>query len=446
MQVSSEDVFEETEGWEPGQASIVGLTLNAGQQNAFDLIEAWLQQPKHRQMWMALTGPAGTGKTRLLQCIAGLLARPIFTAMTGKAATRMHEAAKVPANTLHKMLYGPPRVDEDDGSIHFDAIREPPYESILVIDEASMVTPSIAKHLKRWTNEFAVRVLFIGDGFQLPPVLGKNEGEDEDYSIFSEVAGPSLTQVMRNGDAILDAATMLRTKNVLPRQSRGGYEFRVEDDAIEHAIRAYLDDPDDHALITWTNRTRMLTNQIIRSRRGIVGERPQPGEPILICKNGGRDILNGEVYTVADIQPDEMIGPVPTYRIRTTCEKVILTHGYSWTGEPPYIQDRDEWKEYRRAIDRRTREWVWRREEGQFDADPPEPIPVTYGYALTAHKAQGSEYRRATVYMPAMDGASSHFRKLTTLPDGTKMPFGIRYYYTCVTRAKSRLAVVVGRK
>src|SRR5438045_7224084 len=129
-----------------------------------------------------------------------------------------------------------------------------------------MITPAIAGHLRRWTNEFAVRILFVGDGFQLPPVITKreiSEGVPEDHSIFAHVAGPGLTQVMRNGDAILDAATMLRQKNKLPTQSRGGYKFSIVDDAVERAICAYLEAPEDHALITWTNRTRMLTNQII---------------------------------------------------------------------------------------------------------------------------------------------------------------------------------------
>jgi hypothetical protein len=161
-----------------------------------------------------------------------------------------------------------------------------------------------------------------------------------------------------------------------------------------------------------------------------------------VCKNGSR-VLNGEVYTVDNIASADPLGSVPTYLIRTTCGKTIYTHGANWNGEPPYLRDRDEWKEYRRAVDRRVQSFAWG--DGFEGDESPEPIPVTYGYALTAHKAQGSEYDRVTVFMPAMDGASSHFRKLTQLPDGSKMPFGIRYYYTCCTRAKRQLEVMVGR-
>lgn len=440
-----DDAFAEQAQWQPPPNLPDFFELNDDQTRAVQAVDDWLKLPKHERMWLTLTGAAGTGKTVCLRRIAPLLPSPLFAGMTGKAATRMREAAGVPAATLHKLLYAPPTVDEEDGTIKFNEIRQPPYGATLVIDEASMVTPHVAQHLRRWTNEFAVRILFVGDGFQLPPVVSREEiknGAPEDYSIFGEVPGPALSKVMRNGDAILDAATMLRTKSKLPTTSRGGYRFEVVPDAIDRAISDYLADPHDHGLITWTNRTRMTTNQIIRSRLGIRTEMPQPGEPVLVCKNGGR-VLNGEVYRVQGIRMGEMVGPVPTYWIDTVEGPHIFAHGWSWTGEPPYIQDRDEWKQYRREIERRTRSWGW--DDDRDPDDIPEPIPVTYGYALSCHKAQGSEYRRVTTFLPAMDAGSSHFRKLTELPDGTKIPFGIRWYYTATTRAKEQLTVLVGK-
>ena len=74
----------------------------------------------------------------------------------------------------------------------------------------------------------------------------------------------------------------------------------------------------------------------------------------------------------------------------------------------------------------------------------PDPIPVTYGYVSTAHKAQGSEYGRVTVFLAADDMYNKNFRKDTALPDGTKMPFANRWLYTAITRAKSQVSLILG--
>lgn len=446
-----DDIFAQFDLSKPFTAEDDRFELNVGQQSALETIIEWLGLPKHTQMRLALTGPAGSGKTVLLRRVRDHAAahgmQIMWAAMTGKAASRVNEAVGVPCTTLHRLLYGPPQVDEKNGVIKFETLRRPPYESALVIDESSMITPQVYKDLNRWVTEFAVRILFVGDGFQLPPVIseGKRKGGDDppDYSVFSEVGGPALTEVMRNGDSILEAATMLRQHGRLPTKSapRPGYELRSVKDPLIAAVETYLDDMDDHALITWTNRARMTANQIIRARLGVEGERPQPGEPILIRRNqvwNDSVVLNGEVYTVGTIEPGDWMGPVPTVHIVTTCGRAIFAHAYSWSGDAPYLADKDEWKLYRRAIDDNIRKLYM---GGMSHA--PEPIPVTYGHVLTCHAAQGSEFRRATVFLPKLDHRSSHFRKPTVLPDGTKVPFGVRFLYTALTRAKERATLIV---
>lgn len=423
----------------------VGIELNDAQEVAVEEVRRWLALPKGEQMWMSLTGAAGTGKTTVLKVLRKILPKTtIWAATTGKAASRMREAAGVTATTLHHLLYMPPSVDED-GTIHFDTLRAPPYGMTLVIDEASMITPAIERDLTRWTTEYAVRILFVGDGFQLPPIISKAEidaGTSEDYTIFSKTAGPALSKCMRSGDAILAASQTLRKSHKLPLESRGAYRFRVENDPLDVAVTDYLADPDDHAVITWTNRTRMQANLITRARRGITAERPQVGEPVVVCKNGG-EVLNGEVHTILTIEPSFEVGPVPTWDIVTTTGVRIWAHGWTWDGEPPRFEDRDTWREYRRAVERRAEMFAeWEPGMGSIEI---EPVPVTYGYCLTAHKAQGSEYRRVTVFLPKMDGASRHFRRDTTLPTGARVPFGVRWFYTAVTRAREKLTVIVGR-
>lgn len=405
---------------------------NEGQRVALARIGDFLAGPPGA---FGLTGPAGTGKTTILRMLRGVVARHVkgetmWTAMTGKAATRMIAAANVPASTLHVKLYEPPEVKRQGRDLEFGPIRDPE-GTLLVVDEASMVTPQIAKDIGQWTKA-GVHVLYVGDGFQLPPILSKEEQKKHgDYTVFAHVPHVALTQVMRNGDDILDAATMLRTKATLPQgvSRNGTYEWKRVPSPTEAAIQAYLDDPEDHGLITWVNATRMGANLEIRRRLGIHDPQPQPGEPILVCRNALRaGVLNGEVYRIASMTPGVQLGTVPTFQLTTVCGRTMFVAGHHWEGSSPYFPEYDDWKAYRRDIN---------------DLRVSEPIPITYGHVLTAHKAQGSEFRRVTVFLPRRDHSLSHFRTPTMLPDGQRATFGTRWLYTALTRARSRVSIFV---
>jgi hypothetical protein len=447
----------------PVPAPIPTITPTEDQQVALDKIEVWSQEPGAE---LALTGYAGTGKTSIMRLTSKFVdPRTIsWTAMTGKAATRLRAAAGVEATTLHSVFYDPPGEGKlcqecrdkmaagdylaickkcfanKERTLSFDTIKDPPNLK-LVVDEASMMTPSVYRDIQVWRS-MGVSVLYVGDGYQLPPVMSKEEEKEhgKDFTVFAQVPGPTLTRVMRNGDDILDAATMLRTQGRLPMESRGGYEIRRTGTCDKDAIASYLEDRDDHILITWTNQTRMLANLEIRRRLGIHDRQPQPGEPILIRRNGpGGVVLNGEIYRVATIDPGPKLGIVPTVQITTECGKPIFAHALTWDGSMPYIKDYDAWKSYKAAV-RRLAQDKYGRERGVVH----EPLPITYGYVLTAHAAQGGEARRVTVFLPRRDTQVSYWTQSTPLPDGTKAMFSARFLYTSLTRAKQRASILLG--
>lgn len=70
--------------------------------------------------------------------------------------------------------------------------------------------------------------------------------------------------------------------------------------------------------------------------------------------------------------------------------------------------------------------------------------PITYGYCLTAHKSQGSQYRRVTTYVPG-DLRSKFFQKPTKLPNGKIMSFSTRWLYTAISRAIKRSTLLVSK-
>lgn len=402
---------------------------NQGQKEAIDRIRAWATGTK-RGMMLSLSGAAGSGKTTVLSEVKNILEgkNVSWAAMTGKAALRVHELCGVKASTLHAALYARP-VQGKKGRIYFNKLRNPECK-FLVIDETSMMGPKIYQDLQSWIMQ-GVRILFVGDPIQLPPVMTPKEEKSwgKDFSVFREVEGPFLTQVMRSGDDIIDVATQLREEGQVPKTSKGGYSIRRSGRPGLDAVEEFLLDNEDHMLITWRNQLRMKANREIRRRLGFEGLLPNPEEPVIICKNG-QDVLNGEIHLAGSFADGAKIGDVETHWLDTyeNLELLVSTQGREepMDGNLPEVED---WKSFHKQ-----------RESMEL----PDPIPITYGYVSTAHKAQGSEYKKVTIFLSAGDLKSRYFRVDTTLPNGDKMPFATRWLYTSLTRARHQVSLILG--
>jgi len=130
---------------------------------------------------LLLTGGPGTGKTRTVAAILALLAeqaggdavapRIALAAPTGKAAARLAEAVRehaaglsVAGQTLHRLL----GISGDGRRPRFDASEPLPFD-VVVVDEASMVDlPMMARLLAAVAND--TRLILVGDPDQLPSV------------------------------------------------------------------------------------------------------------------------------------------------------------------------------------------------------------------------------------------------------------------------------------
>jgi hypothetical protein len=304
-----------------------------------------------------------------------------------------------------------------------------------------MMTPSVFRDLNSWI-ECGARVLLVGDSFQLPPVVTGKELQQygEDYSVFAQVQGALLQTVMRSVGGVLRAATKVRETGEICAQSDldasgEGYEYVRTKLPIEQAIEEYLADPSDHMLISWRNVVRMNANKQVRARLGRDGPLPDDGEPVLIKKNG-QGHLNGEIIPCGGFEAGPIVGSLRTLWMRVGAYKRLLVTvdggdrekgGEMFDGQQPWIED---WKKYHIDLQQKCL---------------PEPLPLTWGYVATAHSAQGSESRRVTVFLERGDERSSHFRKMTTLPDGSKTSFASRFVYTATTRAKVYTKMIVGR-
>lgn len=434
------------------------MVLTAEQTSALNALRFWA---KGKDPFFAISGAAGTGKSTLMAKVTEILAYMsgqrhfeydeegqievvALCATTGKAALRLQQATGIPTTTLHKILYEMPT--ERGGRLGFSELRKPPARFV-VVDEASMISAALWKDLSKWPDR-GCRVVLVGDPFQLPPVEKEDDGPRAAFSVFREVEGPTLTEVVRSEDGVTRAATEIRTQRRAPRGKWEGYEFiRISDEGREgkavrgsrspvaRAVARYLDDPTDHMLVTWTNASRMAANELVRIGLGKKGNLPLEGEPVLVRKTDRKmGVLNGEIIVCKETKPGPAIPrgknwTVDTIWITTREGSNVLAYAPSieegLTGKQPIIQD---WQTFYNYLDQN---------------ELPRPVPVTWGYCGTCHVFQGSEAAKATVFLGENDGSNPRFREPTFLPNGERVPFSIRFLYTAVTRAKKSATVVV---
>lgn len=145
---------------------------------------------------MVLTGGPGTGKTTVVKALISLFdsvgERVVLAAPTGRAAKRMSEATGHEAKTVHRMLEME-RTPNGENKFCRNA-RTPLDESVIIVDEASMIDLYLMEALVRAMKRGA-RLILIGDSDQLPSVGAGNILDD---IIASErISTIRLTEIFR---------------------------------------------------------------------------------------------------------------------------------------------------------------------------------------------------------------------------------------------------------
>ena len=262
--------------------------------------------------------------------------------------------------------------------------------ALCIIDECSMVDEELGRDLL----SFKTPVLVLGDPEQLPPVKGAGffTGSDPNFM---------LTEVHRQAR---DNPIIRMSMDV--REGRG----LQPGDYGESAIIARADIDADMALtadqvLVGRNLTRRNYNARLRHLQGYDGDLPYSGER-LVCLRSNRckGLLNGSLWKVA------IVG-------KSTTKDVKL----ELTPEDVGSRKRNTKVTVRREFFRGQEEqlpWPERRASDEFD----------YGYALTVHKAQGSQWDNVVLF-----DESGAFREEQR-----------RWLYTGITRAAERITVVTG--
>ena len=353
------------------------LAWSQGQEGALTSVRAWLEA-MDRQVFR-LFGYAGTGKTQLAREVSAMIEEPVlFASCTGKASLVLGRRVGEPASTLHRLLYQPQQVLVEGKTKTIWVLRDdsPLADAgLLVVDEASMVDEQMGRELLG----FDVPLLVLGDPFQLPPIKRVEffaSGEPD----------AMLTEVYRHQGPVLDLATEIRI----------GGSWRDQPNVTTHEPED-LEDYD--VIICGTHQTRRRLNRRLRIDRG---PGPEPGDKLICIRTDyGLGIFNGQTFTVIDAEQGDDGGD---YELE--------------------LED-DEGDVLSVAVPRadldahQCQGFVERRQLHKGMAC------LTWGYAITAHKSQGSQWDNVLVF-----DESARFNQ----PD--------RWLYTAVTRAAERVTVV----
>lgn len=413
------------------------------QDKALVEVSRWLTSPGDKQLYR-LFGYAGTGKTTLAKHLAsGVDGSVLFAAYTGKAASVLR-ANGAPAQTIHSLIYTPKERSRErmrelksereqiEMMIHEDRMEsgnDPDFQpqqkhrdrliqidgeikaeeknaqrpdwslnldsplrdaKLLVVDECSMVDEDMAMDIL----SFKVPVLVLGDPAQLPPVKGTGYFTDAEPDIM-------LTDIHRQAkdNPIINLATKVRSGHRLDFGQYGESSVIVKA-TPEQALAA------DQVLVG-LNRTRVSSNKRMRQLKGfIASEYPLAGEKIVCLRNDRETgLLNGTLWMSTTDAAD--VGGYLTMRVRPDDDQdieafPITAHPQHFFGDPEQIG-------------------YWERRSAQ---------EMTYGYALTTHKAQGSQWGNVLII-----DESGAFRSSDTAR---------RWLYTAITRAQSTVTLVRG--
>ncbi len=367
------------------------MTTWSPQQNeALSTAGAWMRMKYSPTFYLA--GYAGTGKTTLAMHLAQhARGKVAFAAFTGKAARVMRNKSCADAKTIHSLIYHA-EVDLETGEVSL--ILKSPEElrdySLIIVDEVSMVNEDLGKDLL----SFGIPVLVLGDPAQLPPPSGAG---------FFTSRGPDymLTEVHRQAadSPILKLATSIRQ----------GEWNRAEVDHPNLSVvrksgfdRSVATDAD--IVLVGRNATRRSFNDWIRKKAGIAaGAMPQTGEPVICLKNDRQvRVNNGDLFRVEAVKSKRG----KTIRL----ELFDAETGAQRSVTVP--------KEFFRN-DARAAEMPYR--------DLMNKQQFTFGYAITCHKSQGSQWPHVCVF-----DESEAFREDS-----------LRWLYTAVTRAAEKLTLVL---
>jgi len=370
-----------------------------------------------------IAGYAGTGKSTLVKFIIAALREDgidpdkdvVYTSFTGKATQVLQKKGNKNVSTLHRLLFQ--HFPRPDGTFYRKPVPFIPYK-IVIVDECSMVPKDLLKRLA----SYDVHIICLGDPGQLPPV-DKNENNH-----LLDIPHVFLDEIMRQEEESEIIKLTMDIREGKPLNHFVGKEVQILDkEELTTGMLLWA-----NQIICSTNSTRVALNNQMRQLLGR-GDKPEDGDKVICLRNywdiwseDGQPLVNGTIGTLSETfnnflktpsyitngrlnQIDTVIGNfhsddgVTNFSNLTMDKKMILE------GEPTL-----DWREsYKLSNNKKYVNSI--------------PLSFTYGYAITCHKSQGSEWDNVLVIEEGFPFDKEEHKK---------------WLYTAATRAAKKLVII----
>jgi hypothetical protein len=413
------------------------MVLTKDQSTALSEILKFIDAPvkQEQDRFMTLIGYAGTGKTTVVNNIIqsiGKRKKIVVSAPTHKAKEVIAKVTNNNSETIQAILGLKPNTDLENFNPNkpiFEALGREKIKlyELIIIDEASMLGKMLVNMIKEKAALHKVKVLFVGDQYQLPPV-----GEILS-TVFTLPNKVELTEIVRQKDSNPNTKLIELARNdvrdgtdfMIPylktvvrdvNENNEGFTKYSKEDYYPAMLEKYFDseyaqNPNLTKMICWTNKTVQQTNLYIRSQLIKSKELVAVGDILMGYKSVSYDILTPPFYiSVVRNSFDYIVEKVvettkevqgTTFKIyRTTVKEsqanMDILHRDSYQDFIDHIKELHE-----KAV--ATRKWFpffqFKQElvliEGIRFGPAPNQVcdhDISYGYALTTHKSQGSTY------------------------------------------------------
>ncbi len=375
-----------------------------------------IKRYKENKQYTVISGYAGAGKSTLVKFIISALGVPenkvCYACFTGKAAQVLLKKGNKNVMTLHKLLYE--SIPRPDGTFyHHPKVNIEPWK-VVVVDEVSMAPKTLINLLFRHN----VYVICLGDPFQLPPV---DKNEDNGLLARPHVF---LNEIMRQAQESEIIRLTMKIRNGEPIDYVHGDEVMIlPRGELSEGMLTWADQ-----ILCGTNSTRIDLNNQMRDLLGHEGG-PQDGDKVICLRNyweeianNGDPLINGTIGTIHNVYDSRVFVPMwaggDSFE---TTRATFISDSDANFGELSI--DKKMILTGNKCCDYKT---AYRLSKNNSTAHLV-PLEFTYGYAITCHKAQGSEWDKVLVIEE-------------------RFPFDktehARWLYTACTRAAKKLVLI----
>lgn len=414
--------------------------LSPMQLAAADAVAKWYkstqENPRNATPFFYLAGYAGSGKTSIAKSLVEqlflineaeslsdfdedaddpLANSPFrYAAYTGKASLVLNRKGCSPASTIHSLIY---RVIENETTREITFKRRdrlPGVIKLIIPDECSMINDEMANDLLK----FRVPLLFLGDPGQLPPIDGDG---------FFTTRAPDffLSEIHRQAaeSPILVAATAAREGRGFPSIFKNSADSSV---TIMPASPSWAKLLEFDQVLCGTNKLRSYLNDSLRLAQGYrtldnPNPIPRPDEKLICTRNNWSvpGMVNGSMWKVVSVEqlPPETIRFTDKFTKKSenlTISNRLKFNLISWDDPNAKCEVTSHLSFFDTTVPKPKHKAEW---SGLTQLD--------YGYAISVHKSQGSEWENVFLF-----NESASFR------DNRK-----QWLYTAITRASKHLTI-----